>query len=179
MYDEHPDPESTIVYPKDSVDVRILDAMAKTLNFTYFSRRPYDNEWGRIKSDGNFSGIIGELEWHNADFSLVTGPTPTRVLVTDWSCWYTFEPIMIIAKKPGLAPKAASIIRPFDNTSWMAIIATTVLMGWMIWALQKLFVTFSGRGNVQSLQDSMFVAWGTLLEDIPPQNQQPTNASAQ
>ncbi|CAL4124774.1 unnamed protein product, partial [Meganyctiphanes norvegica] len=91
MYDEHPDPESTIVYPKDSVDVRILDAMAKTLNFTFFSRRPYDNEWGRMKADGNFSGIIGELEHHNADFSLVTGPTPIRVSVTDWSCWYTFE----------------------------------------------------------------------------------------
>ena len=38
------------------------------LNFTYTASEPPDGEYGALKEDGTWSGMVGELEAKRADF---------------------------------------------------------------------------------------------------------------
>ena len=61
---------------------------------------------------------------------------------------------------------------------WIGIILSCAITGFMIWGIQLAYSQLTGTKS-QSLHDSLFVAWGTLLEDIPPKHKQPQNTSAQ
>ncbi|CAL4122989.1 unnamed protein product, partial [Meganyctiphanes norvegica] len=103
-----------IVQPKDSSDLRIIDAMAEKLNFTYIMREPRDGKWGILMPDGNHSGRPGELQHGISDIASFMVPTLSRYPDMEFSNIYTYEPFMIITLKPQPLDIYLSIVRPFS-----------------------------------------------------------------
>ena len=55
------------VYLENGMFVEAFMEMSRLLNFTYSAREPPDNQYGAIRADGTWNGMVGELATDNAD----------------------------------------------------------------------------------------------------------------
>ena len=55
------------VYLENGMFVEPFMEMSRLLNFTYTAREPPDNQYGAIKADGTWNGMVGQLAIENAD----------------------------------------------------------------------------------------------------------------
>ncbi|KAG7168603.1 Glutamate receptor ionotropic, delta-2-like 26 [Homarus americanus] len=105
------------ITPRKSLDFSILDTIADKLNFTYEMRPPWMAEFGLPMGGGNWSGTVGTLQHHQADFSLILSPTPGRMQVVDFSRLYALESLCIVSLKPQPLPQQFQLVRPFSGIS--------------------------------------------------------------
>ena len=82
---------------------------------SYTIREPLDGEWGAPRDDGNWTGIVGTLQHHQADFCLGLTPNYARSRVVDFSRVYIGDPLVIISAKPRPLPNYLSLTRPFTG----------------------------------------------------------------
>ncbi|XP_066970003.1 probable glutamate receptor [Macrobrachium rosenbergii] len=157
---------STTVTPQDSVDVRMLTAIAQTLNFTYNMRVPWDNQWGTSTKTGNWTGIIGELQHHKADFSMVMSWIWGRFQVVDFSRIYASEPIVMIMSKPRPLPQYLALVRPLEGSVWGILFISSLSAGFILWLLQRCWARISGEKGL-SLDTSVLYTWSILFEEPP------------
>ena len=45
--------------------------LSKLLNFSYHVIKPPDGQWGAMKNDGKWSGMVGQLEDKLVDFGMI------------------------------------------------------------------------------------------------------------
>ncbi|KAK4318235.1 hypothetical protein Pmani_010745 [Petrolisthes manimaculis] len=163
---------------QDSLDYRILDTLAASLNFTYEVMEPEDCMWGQDDEHGNWSGIVGLLQYQEADFSLNLSPTSTRLAAIDFSVIYSQDTTVIISPKPKPLPRYLALLRPFLGGVWMGIGAMTVVLCVVLFVQQKTWHWVSGSGggddgdggdggggglgNIGSIFTSI---WGILLDN--------------
>ncbi|XP_071524513.1 glutamate receptor-like [Panulirus ornatus] len=164
------------VSPLDSLDVRMLDAIAAHLNFTYEIREPWDGTWGVPLAGGNWSGIVGTLQHEQADFSLNLTPSPARMEVITHSRIYTHDPLVIVSLKPGPLPRHLALKRPFVDEVWIMVIVCTSSAGVILWLLQKVWSRWAAQRSIR-LDTALFYSWGVLLQDSP--GSPPANISSQ
>ena len=55
------------------------DYFQEILNFTYTLRKPPDGNWGSIKSDGSWSGMVNELIQKRADMGKFYSKTQSAI----------------------------------------------------------------------------------------------------
>ncbi|KAK8381627.1 hypothetical protein O3P69_018612 [Scylla paramamosain] len=172
---------ATTVTPQDSLDVRILNTLTRTLNFTwvcwgdwYEMRVPWDDQWGTSTPSGNWTGVVGTLQYHKADFSLLLSWLRGRYQVVEYSRIYVNEPIVMIMLKPGPLPQYLALIRPLSGETWAALFLSTVSAGLILWALQWAWGRACGQTGL-SLDTSILYTWSILFEEPPPHI--PTNMS--
>ncbi|XP_069999103.1 glutamate receptor ionotropic, kainate 4 isoform X2 [Penaeus vannamei] len=170
------DEATSTVTPKDSVDVRMLESFASTLNFTYEMRVPWDNQWGTSTPTGNWTGVVGTLQHHKADFSMVLSWMWGRRQVVDYTRIYLSEPIVMIMSKPRPLPQYLALIRPMSGEVWVAVFISSVSAGVILWILQRSWASFSGNSGL-SLSTSILYTWSILFEEPPPHI--PTNISGE
>ncbi|KAG7165816.1 Glutamate receptor-like 69 [Homarus americanus] len=164
----------TPLTPKDSLDVHMLDIIAKQLNFTYELREPLDKKWGTRADDGNWTGIVGTLQHQQADFSLDLTLTESRSRVMDYSRVYYQDPIVIVSPKPTPLPRHLALTRPFEGELWLVVAVCTLVLGIILWLLQKIWSWASGDRGA-SLVSTLFDSWGMLL--MKPVTEIPTNTN--
>ncbi|XP_071532991.1 glutamate receptor-like [Panulirus ornatus] len=162
--------------PLDALDTRILNAFAARLNFTYEMREPWDKTWGVPLTGGNWSGIVGTLQHHQADFSLNLTPSAPRMKVISHSCIYTYDPLLILSLRPRPLPRHLALTRPFLGEVWITIIICTSVSGVILWLLQKGWSWVSGQRSIR-FPPAIFHSWGLLLEE--PSTYNPSNVSGQ
>ncbi|XP_071539786.1 glutamate receptor-like [Panulirus ornatus] len=150
--------------PRDSLDVRILNTISAHLNFTYEMHEPWDGTWGVPMIGGNWSGIVGTLQHHKADFSLNLTPSATRMKVISHSRIYSYDPLLIVSLKPGPLPRRWALLRPFAGNLWMIIIPFTFVAGVIVWLLQRMWFWLSGYPYIR-LDRALFYSWGVLLQE--------------
>ncbi|MPC83493.1 hypothetical protein E2C01_078205 [Portunus trituberculatus] len=75
-------------------------------------RVPWDDQWGTSTPSGNWTGVVGTLQYHKADFSLLLSWIRGRYQVVEYSRIYVNEPIVMIMLKPGPLPQYLALIRP-------------------------------------------------------------------
>ncbi|XP_071532432.1 glutamate receptor ionotropic, kainate 4-like [Panulirus ornatus] len=160
----------------DSLDFRILTTAAAHLNFSYEVREPWDKTWGVPLSGGNWSGIVGTLQHHQADFSLNLTPSAPRMKVISHSRIYSHDPLLIVSLKPGALPRHLALLMPFEGKVWMMIIVCTAASGVILWLLQRTWSWASGRRSI-GLESACFFIWAVLLAE--PSADSPTNSSSQ
>ncbi|XP_071524522.1 glutamate [NMDA] receptor subunit 1-like [Panulirus ornatus] len=165
-----------LLTPVDSLDSRVLTTIASHLNFTYELREPWDGAWGVPLAGGNWSGIVGTLQYEQADFSLNLTPSPERLEDIAHSIIYSYDPLFILSLKPGTLPRYLALMRPYADDVWVMIIVFTSLAGLVLWLLQKTWSSTSGL-RFARLDSTIFYMWGVLLQDPP--NHPPTNISGQ
>ena len=50
--------------------VEVLEELSKLLNFSYTVSVPPDGEWGALRDDGTWSGMVGQLKREVLDLGL-------------------------------------------------------------------------------------------------------------
>ncbi|XP_068240998.1 glutamate receptor ionotropic, delta-2-like, partial [Palaemon carinicauda] len=175
-YTRTSDAGGTIVYPQDSLDVRMLNGIAKALNFSYEMRVPWDNQWGTSTPNGNWTGIVGTLQYHKGDFSMMLSWLENRLPVVDYSRVYSSEPLVMVTAKSKPLSQSFALVRPFTGQLWALFLLSVVAAGFILWILQKLRSRISDEENF-SLDRSILVTWAIILEDPPLQL--PENITAQ
>ncbi|XP_071523994.1 glutamate [NMDA] receptor subunit 1-like [Panulirus ornatus] len=153
--------------PRDSLDTRLLNTVSAHLNFTYDMREPWDGTWGVPLTGGNWSGIVGTLQYEQADFSVNLTPSPARMKVISHSKIYSYDPLLIVSLKPGPLPRHSALLRPFEDGVWEMVIAFTSAAGVILWLLQKVWSWASGHPSI-SLVPALLYIWGLLLQEPLP-----------
>ncbi|XP_071526275.1 glutamate receptor ionotropic, delta-1-like [Panulirus ornatus] len=164
------------IYLSDCLDARILNTFSAHLNFTYKIHEPWDGAWGVPLVGGNWSGIVGMLQHHKADFSLNLTPTPSRMKVISHSRIYTRDPFLIMSLKPKLLPRHSALLRPFTGDLWIMVIVFTSVAGVVLWLLQRTWFWVSGDRGIR-LYPALLYSWGVLLQE--PVTYSSTNISDQ
>ncbi|XP_071546586.1 glutamate receptor ionotropic, delta-2-like [Panulirus ornatus] len=175
-FERSSDTLGTVVYPQDSLNTRMINAIASHFNFTYEVREPLDGKWGLPGKGKNWTGIIGTLQHQQADFTLDITLTPQRAEVVEFSRVYIDESIVILSSKPRPLPEYLSLIRPLAGELWLILLVSVGVWGVMLWLLQKAWSWASG-GRGFNLSSSLFYSLGIMLEDPP--NNPPRNITAQ
>ncbi|XP_068238799.1 glutamate receptor ionotropic, kainate 3-like [Palaemon carinicauda] len=161
------DEVATTVTPMDSLDVRMLRAISKALNFTFQIRVPWDEQWGTSTESGNWTGMIGTLQHHKADFAMSVSYLTGRMKVVDYSRIYVSEPIVMVMAKSRPRPPYMALIQPLQGAVWATVLLSTITAGVVYWALQLGWKKISGR-KVRSLETLIFHTWSILFEEPPP-----------
>lgn len=73
-----------------------------------------DRKWG-VLTDGNFNGMMGDLQREESDFCMIAAPTPERLQVIDYTKGYTPDVMIVLSLKPTLLPENLALIRPFSG----------------------------------------------------------------
>ncbi|GBM27183.1 Glutamate receptor ionotropic, delta-1 [Araneus ventricosus] len=108
---------------------RYLHVIMKAMDVPYEVAMPKDREWGRLSSDGNWTGMIGMIQKGEADFAMhFFTISEERTHVVDFSPVYmTGDPTFAI-KKPGRISTSLAFIHPFQYSIWTMILISIVLM---------------------------------------------------
>ncbi|ROT74111.1 hypothetical protein C7M84_007402 [Penaeus vannamei] len=80
--------------------IELLHSLVATYNFSYTLKLPDDGQWGSIKDDGSWTGMVGEVFRNQQDMALgPTSITEEREKAIDFTQPFDFEPwdIMIPA----------------------------------------------------------------------------------
>lgn len=78
-------------------------------------RVPWDNQWGTSTDSGNWTGIVGTLQHHQADFSMMLSWLYNRLPVVDYSRIYSSEPLVFVTSKPLPLAQALALVRPYSG----------------------------------------------------------------
>ncbi|KAF2354328.1 Ionotropic glutamate receptor L-glutamate and glycine-binding domain [Trinorchestia longiramus] len=108
-----------IVKELPSLDVFILREIARNLNFTYDIVAPEDGLWGTCFDNGTWSGVVGDLQFRRANFSLVLSLTVERRFVVDYTRMYFTDPMTFVTTKSRPLPQWQKVFEPFAGTVWV------------------------------------------------------------
>ncbi|XP_071535579.1 glutamate receptor ionotropic, kainate 2-like [Panulirus ornatus] len=155
----------TTYTPLDSVDIRMLNSFSAHANFTYKMRESWDGQYGMDQGNGNWTGIVGMLQHHQADIGLDLELTPTRIYVMDYSVLYSQETLAIFSLKPGLLPQHLAIIRPLSEVIWLALLVSLLVWCIMLWLTQKAWSIMTG-GQSLEFTSTFLYGWSVLMEEF-------------
>ncbi|XP_069188819.1 glutamate receptor-like [Procambarus clarkii] len=155
----------TLVVLKDSLDTRLIHTFAAKLNFTFDVEEDPSRSWG-VDNNGTFSGMMGQIQRGEKDFTTVTAPTAKRLRAGEYLRGYPSQPFTIVSLKPAPLPKYLALISPFEGEVWVAVVVSVVAWGVTLWLLQKARQTVSGGRRV-SLLTSLLYEYGALLQNLP------------
>ncbi|KAK7068606.1 hypothetical protein SK128_005685 [Halocaridina rubra] len=105
----------------DSLDKRMYALFSKKLNFTYTFGPPEDGQFGIYVGNGNWSGLVGEIQHNKADITTIVAPSSGRNQIFDHMRAYVADPFTVVSLKPQLLSQYTLILRPF--TSALTILA--------------------------------------------------------
>ncbi|XP_071544962.1 glutamate receptor ionotropic, delta-1-like [Panulirus ornatus] len=164
-YDRKSRLENNRVTTRDSLDMRLINTFSETLNFTFEIYAEPDRSFGD-EQDGVFTGMIGQLQREESDFSTIVAPTPGRLKVVDYLRAYPSDVMVVTSLKPALLPEYLALIRPFSGELWLALVVSVVAWGAILWLLQRVWQWVVG-GRWVRLNTALLYGWGALLEQPP------------
>ncbi|KAG7162352.1 Glutamate receptor ionotropic, delta-1-like 12 [Homarus americanus] len=116
--------------------------------------------------DGNFTGMIGQLQREESDFCTIMAATRGRLKVVEFFRAYPSDLMVVTSLKPSLLPAHLSFIRPFADVIWFALLASVVTWGGLMWLLQRASSRVVG-GRAVRFNTILLYGWGALLEQPP------------
>ncbi|ELT98379.1 hypothetical protein CAPTEDRAFT_204960 [Capitella teleta] len=110
--------------------IAMLKELSQQLNFTYTLGIPADGQYGGMKDDGNFTGLVGLLQNKEADLVVASlSVTFERDTVMDF-VHYFYEYGGALMRKPNEdEDKWRVIIQPFSWRVWLCILASVPIAG--------------------------------------------------
>ncbi|XP_063591946.1 glutamate receptor ionotropic, delta-2-like [Penaeus indicus] len=116
--------------PTSGIDVSIMEALKRSLNFTYRVVSPADGKWGGPQPDGTVTGIIGLVARREADIAIceitITG---SRESVVDFTWPYYLESVTLVSRAPAPKQRTFAVLWPFTLEVWLCIIFSTLAVG--------------------------------------------------
>ncbi|KAK7075130.1 hypothetical protein SK128_022992, partial [Halocaridina rubra] len=132
------------------VDIEVLKALSKALNFSLSYSRPSDNEmWGWDQGNGSWTGLMGDLQYRKADIGVADLYIMENYFtIIDMSIEYDIEYLCFVNLVPGPLPQWMALGLPFLLESWIAV-CITIVAGMIFIVLLRYCGYFSGRDEVQ------------------------------
>ena len=92
----------------------MLDELGKRLNFTYNVISPQDKYFGAPKSNGQFSGVVGQIQRGEAQLSAsILIVDKDRQKAVNFSIPISLEPYTLMFRRPQEQSKTLLFIDPF------------------------------------------------------------------
>ncbi|KAL3860943.1 hypothetical protein ACJMK2_007038 [Sinanodonta woodiana] len=114
------DPNGTITY--DGLCIDLLKELADMLNFTYELVGPLDGKFGTKRSDGRWTGLVGQLERQEVD--MVAAPLSTqseRKEVMDFTYPFYYDYTTVLLKKTDpVKNKWMTLLKPLQ---WQVLVS--------------------------------------------------------
>ncbi|KHJ42797.1 hypothetical protein D918_07079 [Trichuris suis] len=130
--------------------IDILDALSRSLNFTYEIYEVEDGEYGRKNSIGRMNGLAAELFSGDANIALASFvPTAEREALVDFSCPFHEVTGLAVLLKDHARESAIALLTIATWHVWLAVIAAFLITGLLISAFDYLS-PFSDRNNHES-----------------------------
>ncbi|XP_035206048.1 probable glutamate receptor [Stegodyphus dumicola] len=110
-------------------EAKFLKTLSEVLGFGYEVILPPDGEWGRLKEDGNWTGLVGLVQRSEADMALCwLAFTEQRLQAVDFSESYSADRIQFITHAAGSKDKNRVYLYAFQHTVWIAALFSLVLV---------------------------------------------------
>ncbi|GBN10499.1 hypothetical protein AVEN_256300-1 [Araneus ventricosus] len=128
------------------VEGKILNAVLNSLGFQYDFTVPKDMQWGRLEPDGNWSGMVGMIQRDEADLAFsYLSLTEERSKVIGFSNPYAFDEHTFISKIPKNRKSTLTFLHPFDQSTWICLFLTLVLMSTVLTMFRNGICSFSAH----------------------------------
>ncbi|XP_064114127.1 ionotropic receptor 21a-like [Macrobrachium nipponense] len=137
------------------VDIDVVQALSEALNFSLVYSRPSDNEmWGWEKDDGNWTGLMGDLQHRRADIGVadlyIMEP---YFAIIDMSIAYDIEYLCFVNVVPGPLPQWMALGAPFLLNAWIAVLIS-ILAGMVLFVfIVKLGLLSGNESEAPWFQD--------------------------
>ena len=100
----------------------ILDEIARDLNFSYVVIEPPDGQWGIEEYDGNWTGMIRQVQKAEVDFAAAPFTmTSKRERVIDFAAPYFYDQSVVIVRRPADDTKVFLYAYPFRMEVWICL----------------------------------------------------------
>ena len=100
----------------------ILDELARDLNFSYVVTEPPDGQWGIEEYDGNWTGMIRQVQKAEVDFAAAPFTMNSkRERVIDFAAPYFYDQSVVIVKRPADDTKIFLYAYPFRTEVWICL----------------------------------------------------------
>ncbi|KAK8376279.1 hypothetical protein O3P69_008761 [Scylla paramamosain] len=164
--------EPSVLYYRDSsgkvefpfgIDIEVVNALARTLNFTIIFEEPPKGElWGVEGEDGEWTGMVGRLARGEADIGVANlFLTLTRLGAVDYSAPYDAEVSCFLVRSDPAVPRWMSLVLPFQFTTWGAILLGVLVTGVFLYIFAMAGDQCGGEVPIlQSLSFACFYASG-------------------
>ncbi|KAK3889333.1 hypothetical protein Pcinc_006650 [Petrolisthes cinctipes] len=157
----------------DSIDTRLFNALSPVLNFTYEIREEPERSWGLKDANGQYSGIVGQLQREEVDLCTLITISPERLRIMSHARAYPSDKFTVVSLKPALLPKYLSIVRPFSSIVWSSLVIGAVVFGLSLlviqWVLMWVINEVGGGGgggeekDTASTTTTLLFIWGSLV----------------
>ncbi|XP_050727669.1 probable glutamate receptor [Eriocheir sinensis] len=115
----------------------VMQVLAETLNFTYTIVTPADGSWGAERSNGTWTGMVGQVVEKKADVAVGPfGITLRRSQVVDFTESFYFDDRSILAKKGVPEIDHWGFLYPLTSSVWAAMMAVLA----MVWVLSMVLL---------------------------------------
>ena len=95
---------------------------------------PRDGQWGTLRPNGTWSGLIGHSAHGHTNISLgMLSATSERSQAVDFSIPFYFDSLSSVAPLPKDLPKYFAIVKPFLAYTWMLVALFAFLSGPTYW----------------------------------------------
>ena len=111
----------------NGIFVDVFKELSQRLNFSYTVTKPPDGEWGVLKSDGSWSGMVGQLETKEVDLAVADFTvTEERSKAITFSNPLDEIYHAIIIQNPVNAYNYEAYTSPLANETWLMILALII-----------------------------------------------------
>lgn len=119
-------------------DHQLIRALSEILDFKFEILIPPDGEYGYVKPDGNWTGMVGMVQREEADVSIGRMLSSySRSLVVDLAYPYQFSPATFITDKLKYSHDKSAILKPFSPFVWLAVVFSLIIMLAIAWFLVR------------------------------------------
>ncbi|KAK7486433.1 hypothetical protein BaRGS_00022357 [Batillaria attramentaria] len=141
--------------------IDLIARLARGLNFDYDIYISPNNAYGGPRSDGTWTGMVGEVLVGNA--TLAAGAisiTSTREQVIDFSLGVLSTGVNILVRKPEESLTIFQFLEPFTPELWMAIVGASAFISLVFFLMDYT----NGDDRRFTLRETIWFCVGTLLK---------------
>lgn len=121
------------------IAIEVLKLLSKIFKFKINLVRPADNEFGVLKANKTWSGVVGSLARKQSDIGLTAlSITFGRSEVVDFTRAYYVETAAILLAIPEEVQNYSAVIEPFSLSVWLVLLTTIVILILLITIMTKL-----------------------------------------
>ncbi|XP_032805400.1 glutamate receptor ionotropic, delta-2-like isoform X4 [Petromyzon marinus] len=161
--------ENVLGKPKkfQGFSVDVMDALSKSLGFSYEIFMPADLSYGLPQADGTWSGMIGELLNKRADVAIsALTITPERESVVDFTKRYMDYSVGVAARRPADSAGLFALLSPLEPATWACLGLAVGLVGLLVYLLNRVTPRREPRHS-PSLPASLWLVYGSFMQQGP------------
>ena len=128
----------------NGIFVDVFKELSQRLNFSYTVTKPPDGEWGVLKSDGSWSGMVGQLETKEVDLAVADFTvTEERSKAITFSNPLDEIYHAIIIQNPVNAYNYEAYTSPLANETWLMILAWIIATPPILFIVSRCVINLS------------------------------------